>query len=136
MYFREKKFSEIWYLFIIYGMVYTVSIKLVHASTKLMVNSPVLSQEDDVLPFWMSKCLSWVLLLTNITCLTDMISLYGSGQIEVEFALVLSLSLVIGVCFSLHYNSYFRCCFVPVVMSSAFRLQFSIILALFFIIQE
>ena len=60
-----------------------------------------------VLSVWMSKCLSWTLLLTNIACLINTKLVYGFSQIEMDFGLVLSLSLKTDVSFSLHDNSNF-----------------------------
>ena len=56
------------------------------------------------LSFWMRKCISWTILLTNIACFINMISVHGSGQFLLEFDLVLLLSLKTDVYFSLHDN--------------------------------
>ena len=57
-----------------------------------------------ILSVWMSKCLWWNILLTNIACLVNIITVHGSGQIAMKFGLVLSLLLKTGVSFSVHDN--------------------------------
>ena len=57
------------------------------------------------LTFWVCKYLSWIILLTNIECFTNTKLVQGSGQIEVEFGLDLSLSFKTNVCFLLHDSS-------------------------------
>ena len=67
-----------------------------------------------------SKSLSWILLLRNIPCLANKISVHGSGQIEMEFNLVLPLALKIDCCLSLHDKSNFSCSFITGRMPLAF----------------
>ena len=49
--------------------------------------------------------------MTNIACLTNIISVYGSGQTEMEFSVVFKLSLKTNVNLSFHDSSDFKCCF-------------------------
>ena len=62
------------------------------------------------------------LLLTNIASFINVISVYGSVQLEMRFGLVLlSLSLKTNICLSLDGIAKCRCCFVTVVMRCAVR---------------
>ena len=69
-------------------------IELFQTTTILLVSCSK-PGERGAISFWKVKCISCTLLLTNIACLIIVISLYGLGHFEMEFDLVLSISLML-----------------------------------------
>ena len=80
-------------------------IELVKTTTILFVTC-YKSGGRNTLSFWKGKYISQTLLLTNIPCLINMISVHGAGQIAMKLGLVLSLSLKTDVWFSFVHQTW------------------------------